>query len=176
MGPSGCDGVSLFHRDTPEVLCIRRKDQFVALKKLENVYVCVFTRSPPTTTPFRYTMTRLRLGPLGFALAKGLIRGLVNRCPDPEPLAANSRRTAAAWGEKGERGVIRDYLEAEADHALRSCKAQGGGGTIGWRLGRVQRRVIVTRLTWVAQELARRGAGEEVESRPCHALCGPGPW
>jgi hypothetical protein len=23
------------------------------------------------------------LGPLGFALAKGLIRGLINRCPDP---------------------------------------------------------------------------------------------
>ena len=31
--------------------------------------------------------TYRRLGPLGFALAKGLIRGLINRYPNPSPTA-----------------------------------------------------------------------------------------
>ena len=33
--------------------------------------------------PRKYRGTSIRLGPLGFALAKGLIRGLVDRYPDP---------------------------------------------------------------------------------------------
>ena len=49
--------------------------------------VCVFYKTAQIKIfAFHIDMrTRERLGSLGFALAKGLIRGLVNRYPDPSP-------------------------------------------------------------------------------------------
>ena len=47
--------------------------------------VCVLYEIPPITM-FVFPVnvrTRGKLGSLGFALAKGLIRGLINRYPDP---------------------------------------------------------------------------------------------
>jgi len=60
--------------------------------------MCVYDNKIPPITIFTFpinTGTHGRLGFLGFALAKGLIRGLVNRYPDPSqpPWSTKSKET-----------------------------------------------------------------------------------
>jgi hypothetical protein len=48
--------------------------------------MCAYNNDIPSITIFVFPINmgaHRGLGPLGFALAKGLIRGLINRYPDP---------------------------------------------------------------------------------------------